>query len=198
MKCFTANVGVVSEGIRLHRDPPSTPDGTPRYFVHVSPDHFGEVRNVEELLTTGCARKDGDDIVVLRCRYVAGDLLPEREDEDAVLVLGAVDYLQTVFPDGLEEPAEYRTALGVNLCFQPLVTRHRNREMGRTTGHEQYGFLGIFNVGDCIEANVIFEDTGGQRLDLWADGPLLSYDGGEPVFHLQEVVRQSERFSKRS
>jgi hypothetical protein len=69
--------------------------------------------------------------------------------------------------------------------------------MGHTTGHEQYAFLGIFEDGDSLKANVIFENEAGDGIDLWADGELLSYRGGVLSFHAVPVVRKSARFSAR-
>ncbi|MBZ0188413.1 MAG: hypothetical protein K8F91_19350 [Candidatus Obscuribacterales bacterium] len=197
MKCYTAIGGVIIEGIRLVKDHPTSAEGKPRYFVHVKPDHYGEVQSVQALISTGCAHLDGDDVVVDRCLYVGGDLQPETKPDDKVLVLGGIDQRQAVFTGDLSQPAHYRTALGPNICFHSLVSRHLNREMGRTTGHEQYMFLGIFAEGDRMEANVIFEDEAGAGLDLWADGVLMSYRGGELRCHEVPVVRKADRFRAR-
>ncbi len=196
MKCFTATDGVVTAGIRLRKDAPTTADGKPRYFVHVNPDHFGEVHSVEALLSSGCAHLDGDDVVVDRCLYDGGDLKPETAPDGKALVLGTIDQQQADFGDRAK-PDAYRTAIGPNVCFHAVVSRHNNRVMGKTTGHEQFAFLGIFEDGDRIEANVIFETDGNQPLDLWADGVLLSYRGDELRFHTVPVVRKSERFVRR-
>ncbi len=91
MKCYTAIGGVIASGIRLRMDPPSTPDGKARYFVHVNPDHFGEVLSIDALLSSGCAHVEGDDVVVDRCTYVGGDLQPEFMPDGNALVLGIID-----------------------------------------------------------------------------------------------------------
>ncbi len=197
MKCYTANGGVITEGIRLTKDLPSSPEGKPRYFVHVNPNHFGAVQSVDALLSTGCAHLEGNDVVVDRCLYVGGDLQPETTADGKALVLGGIDQRQAVFSSDPAQPAKYRTAIGPNVCFHAVVSRHLNREMGRTTGHEQFVFLGIFGEGDCIKANVIFENEAGAGLDLWADGELLSYRGGELRYHEVAVVRKADRFRAR-
>jgi len=197
MKCYTAIDGAITAGIRLRTDPPSEPNGAPRYFVHVSPDHFGEVRSVAALLESGCAHYEGDDVVVDRCVYDKGDLLPETAEDGNVLVLGSIDHRLAHFTGDPEQPAAYRTALGVNVCCHAVVSRHVNRLMGRTTGHEQYNFLAIFTDGQSLKSNIIFEDEGNNPLDLWADGELLSYRNGVLQFASVEVVRKSERFGYR-
>lgn len=192
MKCFTALGGTVTAGIRLHRD--AKPDGNIGYFVHVNPDHFGEVKSVDDLLRFGCAHFEGDDIIVDRCVVFDGDLRPEMmPDDDKILVLGAIDQGLADFGQ-YAAPEGYRTAIGPNLCFQPLVTRHLNRVGGKTTGHEQYAFLGIFEDGDCLKANIIFEDATNQPIDLWADGELLGYRGGELRFNPAPVGLKSTRW----
>jgi hypothetical protein len=195
MNCFTADGGKITAGFRLTADRPSSPDGKVPYFVHIKPDHFGEVKSVDALLSTGCAHMDGDDVVVDRCLYVGGDLQPETNADGNALVLGAIDHRQAVFTGDINEPAAYRTALGVNVCCHAVESRHNNRVMGHTTGHEQYAFLAIFKDGDSLKANVIFENEDGAGIDLWADGTLLSYRGGELRFHDVPVVRNSQRFS---
>ena len=183
MKCYTADGGVITEGIRLTKDLPSSPEGKPRYFVHVNPDHFGEVLSVEALLSAGCAHLDGNDVVVDRCIYVGGDLQPETKPDGKVLVLGGIDQRQAVFEGDLAQPANYRTAIGPNVCFHAVVSRHLNREMGRTTGHEQFLFLGIFEEGDGIKANVIFETEVGAKLERRVSGvhPCTDVGVGPPL-----------------
>lgn len=195
MKCFTALGGVVTAGIRLRKDPPASPDGKSRYFVHVNPDHFGEVLSVDALLTSGCAHFDGDDVVVDRCIYVAGDLKPETTPDGNALVLGAIDQGLADF-GFFEKPAGYRTAIGPNVCFHAVVSRHNNRVMGKTTGHEEFAFLGIFEDGDCLKANIIFEDERNKPIDLWADGELLAFRGGELRFRRAPVGLKSQRWSR--
>lgn len=195
MKCYTAIGGTVSAGIRLRKDPPATPDGKPRYFVHVNPDHFGEVQSVEALISSGCAHFDGDDIVVERCVYVGGDLQPEAMPDGNALVLGTID--QGLADFGFHAaPQGYRTAIGPNLCCHPLITRHNNRVMGKTTGHEEYAFLGIFEEGDCIKANIIFEDGENHPIDLWADGEVISYRAGELRIQRAPVGLKSQRWNR--
>jgi len=193
MKCFTALGGKVTAGIRLRKDAPSAPGGNTRYFVHVNPDHFGEVQSVDELLRYGCAHFEGDDIIVDRCTVVGGELRPEMVPDGNALVLGAIDQGLADFGPHAA-PEGYRTAIGPNLCFQPLVTRHLNRVMGKTTGHEQYAFLGIFEDGDCIKANIIFEDASNKPIDLWADGEVLAFRGGELRFQPAPVGLRSTRW----
>ena len=194
MKCITAINGVVVPGIRLRKDAPTTVDGKPRYFVHVNPDHFGEVLSVDALLSSGCAHFEGDDVVVDRCNYASGDLTPETAPDGHALVLGAID--QGLADFGIHaQPQGYRTAIGPNVCFHAVVSRHNNRVMGKTTGHEEYTFLGIFAEGDCLKANIIFEDGNNQPIDLWADGELLAYRGGELRFQRASVGLKSQRWS---
>lgn len=195
MKCFTALGGTVKAGIRLRKDPPATPDGKSRYFVHVNPDHFAEVLSVDALLTSGCAYLDGDDVVVDRCVYAGGDLKPETTQDGNALVLGAIDQGLADFGD-FARPEGYRTAIGPNVCFHAVVSRHNNRVMGKTTGHEEFAFLGIFEEGDCLKANIIFEDERNQPIDLWADGKLLAYRGGELHFRRASVGLKSQRWSR--
>lgn len=195
MKCYTAIGGAVSAGIRLRKDPPATPEGKPRYFVHVNPDHFGEVHSVEALLANGCAHAEGDDVVVDRCMYVNGDLTPETTPDGNALVLGSIDQRLADF-GAFAAPAGYRTAIGPNLCFHPLVCRHNNRVMGKTTGHEEYAFLGIFEEGDCLKANIIFEDDQNHPIDLWADGEVLAYRGGQLRVIPARVGLKSQRWSR--
>ncbi len=195
MKCYTAIGGTVSAGIRLRKDPPAAPDGRPRYFVHVNPDHFGEVRSVEALLASGCAHVEGDDIVVDRCMYAEGDLTPETTPDGNALVLGSIDQRLADF-SAIAAPEGYRTAIGPNLCFHPLVTRHNNRVMGKTIGHEEYAFLGVFEEGDCLKANIIFEDGENHPIDLWADGEVLAYRGGELRVNPARVGLKSQRWSR--
>ncbi len=194
MKCLTATNGVVTQGIRLRKDDPTTVDGKPRYFVFVNPDHFGEVHSVDALLSSGCAHFDGDDVVVDRCIYVGGDLQPEFVPDGNVLVLGAIDQGLAEFGT-FAKPQDYRTAIGPNVCFHAVVSRHNNRVMGKTTGHEEFAFLGIFEDGDCLKANIIFEDGNNQPIDLWADGELLTYRGGELSFRRAPVGLKSRRWS---
>jgi hypothetical protein len=190
MKCYTADGGVTRDGIRLKKDPPASPEGNPRYFVHVQPDHFGEVKSVAELLRTGCAHFDGDDVVVDRCLFVDGDLQPETMADGKALVLGGIDHRQAVFTGDVVAPAAYRTILGVNICFHAVVQRHLNRHMGRTTGHERHVFLGIFGEGDRLKSNILFEDEAGARLDIGVrDGELISFRGGVLACHDVAVVR---------
>jgi len=196
MKCYTADGGVITEGIRLHMDLPASPDSNPRYFVHVKPNHFGEVKSVEALLSTGCAHMDGDVLVVDRCVYVGGDLHPETTPDGKALVLGGIDHRQAVFTGDLAEPVNYRTVIGPNVCFHAVVSHHLNRVKGHTTGHEEFVFLGIFEDGDGIEANVIFENEAGAAVDLWADGELLSYRDGVLAFQQVAVVRKADRFKR--
>ncbi len=195
MKCYTAIGGVIASGIRLRMDPPSTPDGKARYFVHVNPDHFGEVLSIDALLSSGCAHVEGDDVVVDRCTYVGGDLQPEFMPDGNALVLGIIDQRLADF-GGFERPEGYRTAIGPNICCHAVVSRHNNRVMGKTTGHEEYAFLGIFEEDDCIKANIIFEDANNAPIDLWADGELLTYRSGELRFNPAPVGLKSERWSK--
>ncbi len=197
MKCFTANAGVVTEGIRLTKEIPASAEGKTRFFVHVNPDHFGEVQSVDALLSSGCAHMDEGDVVVDRCIYVNGDLQPEVTPDGKALVLGGIDHTQAVFSGSAVEPSPYRTAMGPNLYFHAVVSRHLNRVMGRTTGHEQFVFLGIFEDGDCIKANVIFQDEAGAAIDLWADGVLLSFNGGNLRYHEVAVMTRAERFNAR-
>ncbi|GEM_PF-1000023 len=197
MKCFTANAGVVTEGIRLTREIPASAEGKTRFFVHVNPDHFGEVQSVDALLSTGCAHLDGDDVIVDRCTYVNGDLQPEVSCDGKALVLGSIDHTLAAFTATAGKPNTYRTAIGPNVCFHAVVSRHLNREMGRTTGHEQFVFLGIFEEGDCIKANIIFQDEAGSAIDLWADGVLLSFVAGDLRYHEVSVVTRAERFKQR-
>jgi len=194
MKCYTAHDGVITAGISLRKDPPAEPNGTPRYFVHVSPDHFGEVRSVEALLSSGCAHFEGDDVVVDRCVYDKGDLLPETTDDGNALVLGSINHTLADFTGDPAQPASYRTALGVNVCFHAVISRHTNRVMGKTVGHEQYNFLGIFLEGQRLESKIFFEDEENRALDLFAEGELLSYRQGVLAFGRVNVIRQSERF----
>jgi hypothetical protein len=191
MKCYTALGGAVTAGIRLHKG--TTPDGGAGYFVHVNPDHYGHVKSVDDLLRFGCAHFEGDDIVVDRCIVADGDLKPEMVPDGKALVLGAIDHRLAEFGSHAA-PEGYRTAIGPNLCFHPLVTRHVNRVMGRTTGHEQYAFLGIFEEGDCLKANIIFEDASNKPIDLWADGELLAFRGGELRFQAAPVGLKSTRW----
>lgn len=191
MKCYTALGGTVTAGIRLHKG--AKPDGEPGYFVHVNPDHYGEVKSVDDLLRYGCAHFEGNDIVVDRCLYVDGDLKPEMVPDGNALVLGAIDQGLAEF-GSYAAPEGYRTAIGPNLCFQPLVTRHLNRVGGKTTGHEQYAFLGIFEEGDCVKANIIFEDGNNQPIDLWADGELIGFRGGELRIQPAPVGLKSTRW----
>src|SRR5437868_3840302 len=107
MKCYTAEAGVITDGIRLAQDPPEKPDGQPRYFVHVQPDHYGQVNNVEALIASGCARMDGHNVVVLRCTMSGGDLLPEEKPDGKALVLGCLDHRQAVFSNDPPEPETY-------------------------------------------------------------------------------------------
>lgn len=193
MKCITAIGGVITAGIRLTRD--TTPDGKTRHFVHVNPDHYGEVQSVEALLASGCAHIDGDDVVVDRCVYVGGDLQPETAPDGKVLVLGAIDQRHADF-GAFDAPESYRTAIGPNVCFHAVVSRHNNRVWGKTTGHEEFAFLGIFEDGDRIEANVIFEADGNEPLDLWASGVLMSYRDGDLRCHSVPVVLKSERWRR--
>jgi len=197
MKCFTANAGVVTEGIRLTKEIPASAEGKTRFFVHVNPDHFGEVHSVDALLSSGCAHMEEGDVVVDRCIYVNGDLQPEVSADGKALVLGGIDHNQAVFTGSVDEPATYRTAIGPNLYFHAVVSRHLNRVMGHSTGHEQFVFLGIFEDGDCIKANVIFQNEAGATIDLWADGVLLSFNRGHLRFHEVAVVTQAERFTAR-
>jgi hypothetical protein len=194
MKCYTAINGEITEGIRLRRDAPTEPNGVTRYFVHVAPDHFGEVRSVDALLSSGCAHFEGDDVVVDRCLYDKGDLLPETAPDGNVLVLGSISHALADFTGDPEQPASYRTALGVNVCCHAVVSRHVNRVMGKTTGHEQYNFLAIFLEGHRIESKIFFEDEDNRALDLFAEGELLSYRDGVLAFGRVNVIRQSERF----
>ena len=194
MKCYTAINGEITEGIRLRSDAPTEPNGATRYFVHVSPDHFGEVRSVAALLSSGCAHLDGDVVVVDRCVYDKGDLLPETAQDGNALVLGSINHELADFTGDPAQPASYRTALGVNVCFHAVISRHVNRVMGKTTGHEQYNFLGIFLEGQYVESKIFFEDEQNQALDLFAEGELLSYRGGVLSFGRVNVIRQSERF----
>lgn len=195
MKCFTAINGVVTAGIALRMDAPSEAGGKPRFFVHVNPDHFGEVFSVEALLSSGCAHVDNGTVVVDRCTYVGGDLKPETAPDGNVLVLGAIDQGLADFGT-FAKPEGYRTAIGPNVCFHAVVSRHNNRVMGKTTGHEEFAFLGIFEDGDCLKANIIFEDERNQPIDLWADGELLTYRGGELRLRRAPVGLKSRRWSK--
>jgi hypothetical protein len=191
MNCFTANDGVISAGIRLTRDLPACEGGKPSYFVHVQPDHFGQVKSVDELLASGCAHMDGDDVVVDRCLFVGGDLQPEINPDGRALVLGGIDYRQATFTDDVSEPSNYRTALGVNICFHAVVQRHLNREKGHTTGHERHVFLGLFGEGDSFKTNILFETETGERLNFGvSNAEVLSYRGGALAFHQVPVTRR--------
>lgn len=199
MKCLTVKDGGVSEGILLHKDVPTTPEGTPRYFLHVAPDHFGEVKNVDALLASGCARYEADSVLITRCTIVGGELHPvdATTDDDKMLVLGHVDHVHAIFEARLPEPASYRTALGPDSRFHPMVLRHNGRgDRGQSTGHESFAFLGVFGEGDRLDANIIFvEDDGKTHIDFWANGPLVSASGGELHAHHLPVIRRSERFT---
>jgi|AGTN01.1.fsa_nt_gi hypothetical protein len=199
MRCFTVEDAAVTEGILLHKDAPSTSDGKPRYFLHVQPDHYGEVKNVEALLASGCARYEGDSVLVSRCTIIGGELHPvdATADDGKMLVLGAVDHVHAKFDMRLSEPPSYRTALGPNTCFTPIVLKHNGRgDRGQSTGHEQFAFLGVFNENDRLDANIIFvEDDGKTAIDFWANGTLLSASGGELHAHRLPVIRRSERFT---
>ncbi len=195
MKCFTAIGGVVTAGIRLRMDPPTTADGKARYFVHVNPDHFGEVLSIDALLSSGCAHFEGDEVVVDRCVYANGDLQPETAPDGNALVLGVIDQRLADF-GYFDKPEGYRTAIGVNVCCWAVVSRHNNRVMGKTTGHEDYTFLGIFGEGDCIKANIIFEDERNQPIDLWADGELLTWKEGDLRIQRAQVGLKSRRWSQ--
>lgn len=199
MRCFTVKDAAVTEGILLHKDAPTTPDGKPRYFLHVAPDHYGEVKNVEALLASGCARSEGDSVLVRRCTIVGGELHPvdATVDDGKMLVLGNVDHVHAIFDTRLAEPASYRTALGPNTCFTPIVLRHNGRgDRGQSTGHESYAFLGVFNEGDRLDANIIFvEDDGKTAIDFWASGTLVRASHGQLEAYQLPVIRQSERFA---
>lgn len=196
MQCKTHKDGVITDGIRLAMDPPATLDGKAKYFIYVEPDHYGELPNVEELIASGCARRDGDDVILLRCTMNGGTPVPETEPDGKVMVLGSIDHGHAEFGAGVVAPVSYRTALGVNWCCAIPISRLVNRVMGKTTGHERYNFLAIFAEGDSIKCAVIFEDDGNERIDLWAEGTLLSYSGGELRSHKVSVVKASERFAR--
>lgn len=199
MRCFTVKDGAVCEGILLYKDAPATPADKPRYFVHVAPDHFGEVKNVDALLASGCARYEGDSVLVTRCTILGGELHPvdATVDDGKMLVLGNVDHVHAKFDVRLPEPSSYRTALGPDTRFHAIVMKHNGRgDRGQSTGHESYAFLGVFNEGDRLDANIIFvEDDGKTRIDYWADGTLVSVKDGELRAHHLPVIRESERFT---
>jgi len=188
---MTAQSGTVTEGIKLWCDPATTPEGKPKYTLHLPNNYWTEVSDA--VLQSDCVRREGDDVILMRCSITRErQIIPETaaDSGDArVFVLGVIDGRQVAFSDQNPEPAEYRTAIGPNSCCHWLYeARHLNRgPNGHTTGHEEFRFLAVLIDGDRMEANVSFYTEEGVRLNLRASGPMLSYKGGVLQYHRPAV-----------
>ncbi|MBS2010246.1 MAG: hypothetical protein JST01_24565 [Cyanobacteria bacterium SZAS TMP-1] len=194
MKCLTAHNGTVSQGIKLLREPATTPDGQTRFFLHVPSDCYLLVS--DDLLRSDCVRHEGDDVILMRCSIAAGrQIVPETADDAAdnkAFVLGVIDGRMVTFTDAHPEPEHYRTALGPNSCCHWLYeARHLNRgPNGHTTGHEEFRFLAVLADGDSMKGTVSFYNEEGSRLKMRADGTMLSFNAGQ-LNHHRPVVATS-------
>jgi len=193
MKCFTAENGSVRQGITLWCDAATEPNGTAKYSLHLQDNFWMTIS--DELLQSDNVRREGDDVILMRCSIGQGrQLIPETGDDavlDQVFVKGVIGGLQVAFSEEIPQPAAYRTAIGPNSCCHWLYeARHLNRgPNGHTTGHEEFRFLAVLKGGDRMEAIVQFYTEQGERLNMRAQGPMLSFKGGELKYHSPAVVR---------
>jgi hypothetical protein len=192
MKCMTAQKSV-NEGIKLWCDPAQTPEAKAKYTLHL-PNNFWTVIS-DELLQSDCVRREGDDVILMRCSISKDrQIIPETAEDAAsndVFVLGVIDGQQVAFSDENPQPTQYRTAIGPNSCCHWLYeARHLNRgPNGQTTGHEEFRFLAVLTDGNRMEANVSFYNEDGSRLNMRASGPMLSYKDGVLQYHRPSVTR---------
>ncbi len=198
MKCLTAQKGTITNGIKLWCDPPKTPESQAKYFLHM-PDNYWTAMS-EELLQSDCVRREGNDVILLRCSITKGDrrIIPETAedaaDQNKVFVLGEIDGLQVEFSEQNPKPAQFRTAIGPNsYCDWLYESKLINRDnKGNTTGHEEFHFLAVMSSGnrsDSIEANVFFYNEDGSPLKLRAHGPMLTFWGGTLHYEHPAVER---------
>jgi hypothetical protein len=186
MKCMTAEGGVITPGITLWCDAPSTPNGKAKYTLHRQPDYWLGVSDA--VPESDCVRRQGNDLILLRCSIENGMIVPETAADaarDEALVLGVLDKRPVSFSAAAPEPARYRTAIGANSCPARFIDGgllNRDR-MGKTTAHEEFRFLVVMSQGSHMDANVIFLAEDGSDLHLRAYGPQLSYSDGELRYH---------------
>ena len=165
----------VADGIRLFEDKAKR-----KHFVHLPPDGFLLVED-DCLHDPGCCRRDGDDIVLVRC-------MPGRLDDGQIrfrgqsapdlprLVLAHLSRRLVEFDEQCPEPPDYKAWAAPDTCTQrSWQVNHHNVPVNgdpTVTDHECWLLVGM-TPGDRIKATFSFNQHSGKPLHIQARGDVV-------------------------